>query len=319
MKILITGAAGFIGFHTAKALLDRGDTVIGIDSLNSYYDVSLKNARNKILKTKKNYVFYKTNIADKEKLFSIIKKEKPDKILNLAAQAGVRYSLENPYIYEESNLKGFLNILEACKEFKIKDLVYASSSSVYGINKKTPFSETDRVDQQISLYAATKKSNEEMAFVYNHLYGINTTGLRFFTVYGPYGRPDMALFIFTKNIIEGKPIKLFNYGKMKRDFTYVSDIVNGILLSLDKPFACEVFNLAREETQELTTFVNEIEKNINKQAKKELLPLQQGDVLITSGNISKAKKMLGYNPKTSIKDGVKEFVNWYKEYYKIKQ
>ena len=315
LKILVTGSAGFIGFHVSKALLDRGDIVVGLDSLNKYYDVSLKKARNKILKSNKNYVFYKANIADKDKLFSVIEKEKPDRILNLAAQAGVRYSLENPFIYEESNVKGFLNILEGCRQFKISHLVFASSSSVYGANTKIPSSEEDRVDKPISLYAATKKSNEEMAFVYHHLYGINVTGLRFFTVCGPYGRPDMAMFSFTKDIIEGKPIKLFNNGKMKRDFTFVSDIVNGVLLALDKPFPCEIFNLARGESQELMDFVKEIEINAGKKAVTELLPLQQGDVLITFGDISKAKKLLGYNPKKSIKEGVKEFVEWYKEYY----
>jgi UDP-glucuronate 4-epimerase len=313
MRILVTGSAGFIGFHTTKALLEKGHRVIGIDNMNKYYDVSLKEARNNILKQNKNYVFYKENIANKEELFKIIEKEKPEKILNLAAQAGVRYSLENPFVYEESNLKGFLNILEACREFKL-NLVYASSSSVYGANKKIPFSEKDRTDKPISLYAATKKSNEEMAFTYNHLYKIKTTGLRFFTVCGPYGRPDMALFSFTKDILEEKPIKLFNNGKMKRDFTFVSDIVDGILLALEKEFDCEVFNLARGESQNLIDFVIEIENN-TKKAVKEFFPLQQGDVLITSADITKAKKLLGYNPKKSLKEGVKEFVEWYKEYY----
>lgn len=315
MKILVTGSAGFIGFHTTKALLERGDSVVGIDNLNKYYDVTLKEARNNILKQNKNYTFYKANIANKEELFEIIKKEKPNKILNLAAQAGVRYSLENPFVYEESNLKGFLNILEACREFNL-NLVYASSSSVYGANTKTPFCEEDRVDQPISLYAATKKANEEMAFTYHHLFKIKSTGLRFFTVCGPYGRPDMAMFSFTKDILEGNTIKLFNNGKMKRDFTFVSDIVQGILLSIDKEFEYEIFNLARGESQELIDFVKEIENSSKKIAKIEYLPLQKGDVLITSGDISKAKNLLGYNPKKSIKEGVKEFVEWYKEYYK---
>lgn len=279
MKILVTGSAGFIGYHTSKKLLEEGHTVIGIDSLNKYYDINLKKNRNKILLGNKNYVFYKANIANKKKLFNIIKKEKPSKVLNLAAQAGVRYSLENPFIYEESNVKGFLNILEACKEFGIKDLVYASSSSVYGTNKKIPFSEKDRVDTPISLYAATKKSNEEMAFVYHHLFGLNVTGLRFFTVYGPFGRPDMALFIFTKSILDGKKISVYNNGKMKRDFTYIDDIVDGIILTLKKPFACEVFNLARGKSEELMDFISEIEKNTGKNALKEFLPLQKGDVL----------------------------------------
>jgi UDP-glucuronate 4-epimerase len=314
MKILVTGSAGFIGFHTTKALLEKGHKIIGIDNMNQYYDITLKEDRNNILKQNKNYVFYKENIANKEELFKIIRKEKPEKILNLAAQAGVRYSLENPFVYEESNLKGFLNILEACKEFNL-NLVYASSSSVYGANTKIPFSEEDRVDQPISLYAATKKSNEEMAFTYNHLYKIKTTGLRFFTVCGPYGRPDMALFSFTKDILEEKPIKLFNNGKMKRDFTFVNDIVQGILLALEKEFDCEVFNLARGESQELIDFVREIENSTQKTAITELFPLQKGDVLVTSADITKAKKLLGYNPKTSLKEGVKEFVDWYKDYY----
>ncbi|MFA6269267.1 MAG: GDP-mannose 4,6-dehydratase, partial [archaeon] len=307
MKVLLTGSAGFIGFHTAQALIARGDSVIGIDCLNEYYDINLKLARNKILSKSKNYSFYKVNIADKEALFEVIKKEKPDKVINLAAQAGVRYSLTNPEVYEESNLKGFLNILEGCRQFKIITLIYASSSSVYGANTKLPFSEEDRVDTPISLYAATKKSNEEMAFVYHHLFGINVTGLRFFTVYGPYGRPDMALFIFMKSILEGKPISVFNNGNMKRDFTYVLDIVEGIVASLDKGYSCEVFNLARGESQSLLDFIKAIETNVGFEAKKEFLPLQQGDVPVTSADISKAKKMLGYNPKVSINEGVKNF------------
>ncbi len=314
MKLLLTGSAGFIGFHTALKLLEQGNKVIGLDNMNPYYDPSLKESRNNILKQNNNYLFYKTNIANKEELFEIIKKEKPTKIINLAAQAGVRYSLENPFVYEESNLKGFLNILEACREFKL-NLVYASSSSVYGANTKIPFEETDRVDKPISLYAATKKSNEEMAFTYHHLFKVKSTGLRFFTVYGPYGRPDMALFSFTKLILENKPIKVFNNGNMKRDFTYVDDIVNGIISAMDKEYDCEVFNLARGESQNLIDFIKEIENNLGKEAKKEFLPLQPGDVLITSGSIEKAKKMLNYEPKVSIKEGVREFIKWYKDYY----
>jgi UDP-glucuronate 4-epimerase len=262
MKVLVTGSAGFIGFHVSKKLLELGNTVVGIDNLNPYYDVSLKNSRNALLKENKNYYFYKVNIADKEALFEVFKKEKPDKVLNLAAQAGVRYSLENPFVYEESNLKGFLSVLEACRQFNVKDLVYASSSSVYGANKKIPFSENDVVDKQISLYAATKKSNEEMAFVYNSLFGLNVTGLRYFTVYGPYGRPDMALFSFTKSILSGEPIKLFNNGKMMRDFTFISDIVDGTISVLEHSYPCEIFNLGKGEPQNLVDFVNEIEKNL---------------------------------------------------------
>ena len=317
MKILVTGSAGFIGFHASKSLLSRGDIVIGIDNLNKYYDVSLKEARNNLLFQFPNYVFYKVNIADKESFFEVFRKEKPDKVLNLAAQAGVRYSLENPFVYEESNLKGFLNVLEACREFGVKHLVYASSSSVYGNNKKIPFSEADRVDEPISLYAATKKSNEEMAFAYHKLYGLNVTGLRFFTVYGPYGRPDMALFSFTESVLAGKPIKVFNNGNMKRDFTYIDDIVQGTLAALDNPFNCEIFNLARGESQNLLDFIKEIEVNLNLEAKKEFLQLQKGDVPITSADISKAKELLGYNPQISISAGVKKFVEWYKEYYEI--
>ena len=316
MNILVTGSAGFIGFHTSKALLERGDKVIGVDSFTQYYDVSLKESRNKILLQYPNYSFHKISIADKEALFDLFKKEKPDKVINLAAQPGVRYSLENPFIYEESNLKGFLNILEACREFKVNQLVYASSSSVYGNNKKVPFSESDRVDEPISLYAATKKANEEMAFAYHHLFGINCFGLRFFTVYGPYGRPDMAIFTFTKDISEGRTIKLFNNGKMKRDFTYVSDIVAGILSAVDKCNGCEVINLARGETKDLIEFVGEIEKSLGVKAKKELLPLQKGDLIETNADISKAKRLLGYNPKVSIAEGIKNFADWFKEYYK---
>ena len=315
MKVLVTGSAGFIGFHVSKRLLERGDTVIGVDSLNEYYDVELKNARNALLLQNKNYFFHKVNIADKEELFSVFKKEMPEHIINLAAQAGVRYSLKNPFAYEENNVKGFLNILEACRRFGIMHLVYASSSSVYGANKKLPFSESDRVDYPISLYAATKKSNEEMAFAYHHLFGINVFGLRFFTVYGPFGRPDMALFIFAKSILEGKPIRLFNKGEMKRDFTYVSDIVDGVISALDKCSGCEVFNLARGEARRLLDFIKEIEKNIGKKALVELLPLQQGDVPNTSADISKARKILGYSPKVSIEEGISEFIKWYKEFY----
>jgi len=316
MNILLTGSAGFIGFHTSKKLLERGDRVIGVDNFNEYYDVSLKNSRNSILEKYPNYSVYRVDIVDKEKLFSIIEKEKPDKVVNLAAQAGVRYSLENPFVYVQSNVVGFLNILEACRQFKIKHLVYASSSSVYGNNKKIPFSESDRVDEPISLYASTKKFNEEMAFTYHHLYGLNVTGLRFFTVYGPYGRPDMAFFSFTKSILSGEGIKVFNQGKMKRDFTFVSDIVDGIILALDKNCSCEIFNLAKGDSENLLDFIEEIEKNCGKKAKKEFLPLQPGDVVNTSADISKAKKILGYNPQVEIADGVKKFVEWYKEYYK---
>lgn len=317
MKVLVTGSAGFIGFHTSLALLARGDKVIGVDNLNNYYDVSLKESRNKILLKNKNYKFYKSDIANYPSLLKIFSKEKPDKVIHLAAQAGVRYSISNPFAYEESNLKGFLSVLEGCRASGINSIVYASSSSVYGNNKKTPFSESDKVDEPISLYAATKKSNEETAYVYHNLFGINSIGLRFFTVYGPYGRPDMALFSFVKNIVEGKPIELYNNGEMERDFTYIDDIVEGVLLSLDKCKGYEIINLGRGESRNLGEFVSSIESALKINAKKELLPLQKGDVLVTSADISKAKKLLGYSPKTSINDGIKKFVEWYKEYYKV--
>ena len=316
MKVIVTGSAGFIGFHLSKALLEKGDMVIGVDNLNNYYNIKLKQDRNKILAGFANYHFYKADIAKKEKLFSIFEREKPDRVINLAAHAGVRHSLENPFVYEESNLRGFLNVLEACRKYEVKSLIYASSSSVYGNNKKVPFSETDRVDEPISLYAATKKSNEEMAFTYHHLFGLNVTGLRFFTVYGPYGRPDMAYFSFADSITQGKPIQLFNKGKMKRDFTYVEDIVQGIISALAHSYPCEIFNLGMGETQTLSDFVFEVEKNLGLNAKKELLPLQPGDVIETSADISKAKKLLGYNPKVNMGAGLKKFVEWYKSYYK---
>ncbi len=316
-KILVTGGAGFIGFHTAKALLDRGDKVICVDNFNDYYDINLKKTRAKELE-KFGCEIVEADISDYDSMDHLFKKHKFDKICHLAAQAGVRYSLENPFAYEKANILGTLNILELCKKYDIKNLVFASSSSVYGNNKKIPFSESDRVDTPISLYAATKKSNEEMAYTYHHLYGLNCTGLRFFTVYGPYGRPDMALFLFTKSILEGKEIKVFNNGNMKRDFTYVSDCVSGIISALDKNYPFEIFNIARGEQVKLTKFVEEIEKNLGKEAKKRFLPLQPGDVLNTSADISKTCKMLGYNPKVSVNEGIKNFVDWYKDYYEVK-
>ncbi len=308
--ILLTGAAGFIGFHTGRALLERGEEVIGIDNINDYYDPKIKLARLKILKKYPKFKFYKQNIEDPIKI-----KEKIDIICHLAAQAGVRYSLENPFAYEKSNMLGTLNIFEFARHNKIKTIVYASSSSVYGNEKELPFKESQKLDTPISLYAATKKANELYAHVYHHLFGINMTGLRFFTVYGPFGRPDMALFNFTKNILEGKPIDVYNNGKMKRDFTYVEDIVSGIIASIDKEYPFEIFNLARGEQAELMDFIKEIEKNLKKQAIKNFMPMQAGDVPETSADISKAKKLLGYNPKTSIKEGIKKFLEWYKGYF----
>lgn len=314
MNILVTGGAGFIGFWTAKKLIERGDNVIIIDDLNPYYDTTLKKARLNNLDTEN---FHQVDLSDYEKLKEVFKKHKIDKICHLAAQAGVRYSLENPFQYERSNGLGTLNLLELCKEFNIKDFIFASSSSVYGGNKKQPFSEDDSVDNPISLYAATKKYNELQAHVYHHLHGINCTGLRFFTVYGPYGRPDMALFKFTKNILEGKPIEVYNHGDMKRDFTYIEDITKGVLSAIDNPFPYEIFNLARGEKIPLMDFIKEIETQLGKQAKKEYLPLQPGDVPETSADISKAKRYFNYQPQTSVKEGVKKFVEWYREFYKL--
>ncbi len=316
-KYLITGSAGFIGFHVSKKLLDRGDIVIGVDNLNDYYDPKLKEDRLNILKKYEYFTFYKVDISDYDSLKEIFEKHKIDKVFNPAAQAGVRYSLENPFAYEKSNILGFLNILELCVKYEIKNLVYASSSSVYGNNKKIPFSENDNVDHPISLYAATKKSNELMAHVYHHLYGLKTTGLRYFTVYGPWGRPDMALFKFTKNIIERKPIDVYNYGKMKRDFTYIDDIVDGTISALDKDYDYEIFNLGNNKTVELNYFIEVIEKELNKKAIKNLMPIQPGDVPETFADIEKAKKMLRYDPKTKIEEGIKQFIKWYREYYDV--
>jgi len=313
MKVLVTGGAGFIGFHTAKALLDRGDEVVVVDNFNEYYDASLKRARANLLSCE----IIEADISDYEAMEKVFEDYSFDKICHLAAQAGVRYSLEKPFVYENTNVKGTLVLLELCRKFKVKDFVFASSSSVYGDNKKQPFSELDRVDTPISLYATTKKSNEEIAYVYHHLFGLNCTGLRFFTTYGPYGRPDMALFIFTKAILEGKEIKVFNNGNMARDFTYISDTISGILSALDNAFKYEIFNIARGEKVKLPDFIKEIEKNLGVKAKKRFLPLQPGDVPESLADISKAREMIGYNPKVSIKEGVKKFVDWYKEFYSV--
>ncbi|MCU0799745.1 MAG: NAD-dependent epimerase [Candidatus Thermoplasmatota archaeon] len=315
-KILVTGSAGFIGFHVSKYLLERGYAVIGYDNLNPYYDPSLKRARLKMLKRYPTFTFHKADLRNRKRLFSVFEDNHLDKVCHLAAQAGVRYSIESPHTYIDSNIVGTMNILEACRQFKVKDLVYASSSSVYGGNEKTPFSEEDRVDDPISLYAATKKSNELMAHVYSHLFGLNTTGLRFFTVYGPYGRPDMALFKFAKNIIEDRPIEVFNYGNMERDFTYIDDIVKGTVAALDRPFKYEVFNLGNNKPIKLTYFIELIEQHLGKKAQRQLLPMQEGDVPRTCADIDHAKELLGYDPKVSIEDGVSNFLKWYLDHYK---
>ena len=334
MKILVTGAAGFIGFHLSKKLLDKGHTVIGIDNINDYYNVDLKYDRLKELGIQKETAaaFYKENISstysdfkfrrinleDKEALVALFEQEKFDVVCNLAAQAGVRYSIENPDAYIQSNIVGFLNILECARYNNIKHLVYASSSSVYGANAKIPFSEEDKVDTPVSLYAATKKSNELMAYTYSHLYKIPTTGLRFFTVYGPWGRPDMAPMLFADAISNDRPIKVFNYGKMQRDFTYVDDIVAGIervlVSDIKDRTLYKVYNIGNNNSVKLLDFISEIEKNIGKEAKKELLPIQLGDVEKTWANVNDLMKDYNYKPNTLLSKGIKEFINWFKNY-----
>lgn len=333
-SILVTGAAGFIGFHLSRKLCSMGYAVTGIDNLNDYYEVSLKEARLNILKTTEGFTFHKLDITDKKGIDSLFEKSKFRYVVNLAAQAGVRYSLTNPYAYLESNLHGFLNILEACRHFNIQHLIYASSSSVYGANKTMPFSVHHNVDHPISLYAATKKSNELMAHTYSALFNLPTTGLRFFTVYGPYGRPDMALFIFTKAILEGKPIDVYNHGKMKRDFTYVDDIVEGIVRLIPTvpkgekswngatPDAASSFapyrlyNIGNNSPVELMHFIEVIEDKIGKKAVKNLLPIQEGDVPETFADIEALTEAVGFKPSTPIETGIGNFITWYKEYYK---
>jgi len=318
MKILITGGAGFIGSACAKKLMNRGDKVIIIDNFNDYYDPKLKYDR--IKKFLKGYKFslYKGDIRDEKFLERVFKKEKPEKIIHLAAMAGVRYSLENPKLYADVNIMGSINLLELAQKYKIKNFVFASSSSVYGNNKKTPFSEADSVDAQISPYAATKKTDELMAHVWSHIYGLKITALRFFTVYGPWGRPDMALFLFTDAIIKGKPINVFNRGKMSRNFTYIDDIVSGTLTVLDADLPHGVMNIGGDREETLMRYIEVLEKNLGRVAKKNLMPMQPGDVPSTIADIRKLKK-LGWKPTTRIEKGIGNFVEWYKEYYKIKQ
>lgn len=338
MKILVTGAAGFIGFFTSKVLLEKGHEVVGLDNINDYYDVNLKFSRlkelgidrndaerfNKLTKnTNDKFSFVRMNLEDREALPKLFEQEKFDVVCNLAAQAGVRYSLENPETYIDSNLVGFLNILECCRHNNIKHLVYASSSSVYGLNEKIPFSTDDNVDHPISLYAATKKSNELMAHTYSHLFNIPTTGLRFFTVYGPWGRPDMAMFLFTDAIVNNRPIKVFNHGKMERDFTYIDDIVEGVVRICEKPTQerldaktlYKVYNIGNNNSVKLLDFIKEIEFNLGKKAEKNMMPIQPGDVEKTWADVDQLIKDYDYRPNTSIKEGVKSFVNWYKSYY----
>jgi UDP-glucuronate 4-epimerase len=322
MTILVTGCAGFIGFHVAKSLLDRGENVIGLDNLNDYYDVSLKKARLANITESKDHPSFQFNeldIQDDTGLDQLFAQNKITSVVHLAAQAGVRYSIDNPGAYIDSNIKGFLNILVSCQKHQIKHLVYASSSSVYGKNKKIPYAIEDNVDHPISMYAATKKSNELMAHVFSHLYELPTTGLRFFTVYGPWGRPDMSPFIFAKAISEGKPLKLFNYGKHKRDFTYIDDIVDGVLRVLDSPPGNEppyaLHNLGNHKPVDLEDYVKVFEDVIGKKAIIEKLPMQPGDVESTFADISTMQKEFGYQPATSIEQGVARFIEWYRQYY----
>ncbi len=314
MKILITGAAGFIGYHLCKSLLENGNDIFGIDNLNSYYDPQLKTARLNHLQQFSNFEFSKLDIADKEKLESIVSKFQPERIVNLAAQAGVRYSIENPYVYLDSNITGFLNILECCRKFEIKGLIYASSSSVYGGNETYPSHPEDKTEKPLALYGATKKSNELMAYAYSNLYGIPTTGLRYFTVYGPWGRPDMALYKFAELILSGDPIPVYNQGKMKRDFTYIDDIIKGTVAAIERNFENEIFNLGNNKSENLMDMISILETSIDTKANVNLMPLQPGDVLESYADIEKSEKLLGYVPKTCIEEGIPKFVAWLKQY-----
>lgn len=315
--IMVTGAAGFIGFHLSKTLLDMGESVIGVDNLNNYYDVSLKRSRLDILKSLKNFVFYKEEIQNFKALEKIFKQHRVDLICNLAAQAGVRYSLIDPFSYQKSNLEGFLNLLELARKYGITNFVYASSSSVYGTNKKIPFSVEDRVDTPISLYGATKRADELIAHAYSHIYQIPCTGLRYFTVYGPWGRPDMALFIFTDAILKKRPINVFNHGRMRRDFTYIDDIVDGTIAALERPAPYEIFNLGNSNSVGLLEFISVLEEELGQEAEKKLMPMQPGDVADTAADITKSRKLLGFDPKTPVREGIRKFVAWYRDYYDL--
>lgn len=333
MTILVTGSAGFIGFHLCKKLLERGEAVVGIDNLNDYYDVNLKKARLAELAPFAEFTQITGDIADKACLDTLFKQHQPKRVAHLAAQAGVRYSIDNPLAYIDANLVGFGNLLENCRHHSVENLVYASSSSVYGANTKIPFSVKDNVDHPVSLYAATKKANELMAHTYSHLYQIPTTGLRFFTVYGPWGRPDMALFKFTKAILEGKPIDVYNYGKHRRDFTYIDDIIEGVALTLDNPAKpnthwsgdtpdpssslapYKIYNIGCNEPVELLDYIQHLEEALGKKADMNMLPLQPGDVVATYANVSVLSNDLGYQPTTSVKEGIQQFVKWYKDFY----
>ncbi len=316
MRVLVTGGAGFIGFHLAKELAEKNKVIV-VDNLSDYYDVKLKEDKLKQIKDK--IKFYKIDISDFKSLEKVFSENKFDLICHIAAQPGVRYSLTNPWIYEKSNILGTLNIFELAKEYRVNKIVYASSSSVYGGNKKIPFSEKDNVDRPVSLYAATKKANELMACVYHHLYKIDMVGLRYFTVYGPWGRPDMAMFKFTKAILNGEPIDVYNYGNMRRDFTYIDDIVEGTIKAIEycknNENICEIFNLGNSKPEKLEYFIECVEKALGKEAKKNYLPLQPGDVKETYADLTKTKQKLNWEPKTNVEEGVKKFVYWYRNYY----
>jgi UDP-glucuronate 4-epimerase len=334
MKVLVTGTAGFIGNHLALRLLERGDEVIGIDNLNDYYDVRVKEARLARIKSHPRFTEARIDLQDRPAMEALFAKHQPQRVVNLAAQAGVRYSLENPHSYVDSNIVGFVNILEGCRHHKVEHLVYASSSSVYGANTNMPFSIHNNVDHPLSLYAASKKANELMAHTYSHLYNLPTTGLRFFTVYGPWGRPDMALFLFTKNILAGKPIDVFNYGKHRRDFTYIDDIVEGVIRTLDKVAApnpewsgdhpdpgtslgpYRLYNIGNNQPVELMHYIATLEKCLGKKAEINLLPLQPGDVPDTYADVQDLVKDVHYKPATTVEEGIARFVEWYRSYYK---
>ena len=316
-SVLVTGCAGFIGYHLSQSLIKDGINVLGVDNINEYYDINLKNNRLLNLKANKNFTFQKVDISDKKSLSQCFKEFQPNMVVNLAAQAGVRYSIENPYAYLDSNLTGFLNILEMCRNYEVEGLVYASSSSVYGSNSKIPFSITDRTDNPIALYGATKKANELMAHSYSHLYGLPTTGLRYFTVYGPWGRPDMAMYIFAENISKGKSIPVFNNGNMKRDFTFINDIVSGTKSAIEKNYHCEVFNLGNNKSENLMEMITIIETSLGKKADIDFQSIQPGDVVETFADIDKTIEKLDYNPRIDIEQGIPKFIDWYKNYTSV--
>ncbi len=335
MHVLVTGVAGFIGFHVARRLLERGDTVVGIDNVNTYYDVRLKQARLALLSGHEGFSFLQLNLADRDGMTEVLSRQRPQRVVHLAAQAGVRHSLTHPHAYIESNLVGFLHILESCRHTQVEHLVYASTSSVYGANTKMPFSVHDNVDHPVSLYAASKKANELMAHTYSHLYGLPTTGLRFFTVYGPWGRPDMALFLFTRAILAGEPIDVFNYGKMRRDFTYIDDIVEGVVRVLDTlprpnpawsglapdpgtskaPY--RIYNIGNNQPVELLHFIEVLETCLGRKAEKRLLPLQAGDVPETYADVDDLIRDVGFRPATPLSVGIARFVEWYRAFYQV--